>query len=247
MGILASVLNNATSAGSSSGGSVNSGGNVANNYSFSDSSSNSHSFSRTYGSEATAKSYAEAIRADERQRKLMYETMYYNTMEAERQRQFMQENADTIYTRSVKNMIEAGINPILAASAGLSAANVGSGASASISVPSTFMGQTFPDVVSGSDSSSISHSESEGNSSGWSSGSSWNESKWGLMEAVNQIGDAATGAINAISSAGADLEDWAIKNPLVSGVINGVTGAMMGVAGNVAQAAANSVKSKSSK
>lgn len=248
MGVLGSLIGNATSAGSSSGGSINSGGNVSQNYSLSDNSSDSWSYSRTFGSEATAKSAQEAIRADERQRALMYETMMYNTAEAEKQRTFEQEMADTIYTRSVKNMIEAGINPILAAGAGLSAAHVGSGASASLSTPSTFMGQTFADQVSASGSHSEGHSESAGSSSGWSNGSSWNQSKWGIMEAIDQIGEAAEGAIDGVTSAlntGYNAyADFNLAHPIIGGIISGITGAAAPVTNMISENALEHAQKK---
>ena len=89
-------------------------------------------------------------------------------------------------------MIEAGINPVLAASAGLSAANVGSGASASIGVPSAFMGQTFADQVSGYSSNGGSFSYGEGESSG----SSWQNSASGLAVGLEMLGKTFEDIIN---------------------------------------------------
>ena len=211
-------------AGSSSGGSVNS----ASSQNMSTAQSVSESFSKTFGSEATAKSYAEAIRADERQRRLMQETQAYNSLEAAIQRGWQEKMANSVYTRSVKNMIEAGINPVLAASAGLSAANVGSGAAANISVPSTFMGQTFPDQISRS--YSISNSNSIGSSQ--EKGSSWQQSQYGVAEALDQIAGMITNWLDTknsgnfvnnitenMSTMGNEFNKWAVNN-LPSEVVN---------------------------
>lgn len=233
MGALNTLLGNATSAGSSQGGSVNSASNLSQNVS----NSSSQSFSRTYGTEASLRSYEEAVRAHERQREFFNTAMAYNDLEAQKQRDWQEEMANTIYTRSVKNMIEAGINPVLAASAGLSAANVGSGASANISTPSTFMGQTFADQVSGS--GSISHSE--GFSKGSSSGSSWENSKWGLAEAIEQMGDFAENTINQINSG---FNNATEKYPLISGIISGITGATASIAQTVSADAVGAALSK---
>lgn len=179
-------------------GSQGSGGSVNNAYSVGQgqSSSFSDSWSRTYGSEATAKSYAEAERATARQEGLMNTAMEYNAREAYAQRAFNEMMGNSIYTRSVKNMIEAGINPILAANMGLSGAAVNSGAAASISTPSAFMGQTFADQASAS------HAESQ---SSWStksesSGSGWQNSESGLATGLQMMGSAISGALEKIGA-----------------------------------------------
>ena len=71
----------------SANGSVNS----AENSSQSEGSGWSNSYSRTFGTEASLRSSAEAIRADERQRALMYETMGYNSTEAMIQRAWQEQ------------------------------------------------------------------------------------------------------------------------------------------------------------
>lgn len=186
---------------SGSGGSQQSAQAVSNSTSNFKSDSFSDSWSRTYGSEATAKSYAEAIRAHERQQEFFDQAMEYNSIEAYAQRAFNEMMGNTIYTRSIKNMMEAGINPILAANMGLSGASVNSGAAASISTPSTFMGQTFADQASASHSESHSSGGSESRSNSVSSGSGWNNSESGLATGLAQLGTAVQNGLQALSSA----------------------------------------------
>lgn len=175
-----------------SGGSATSGQAVADSWS----NSVSDSWSRTYGSEATAKSYEEAIRATQRQQEMFDQTKAYNSMEAYAQRAFNEMMGNTIYTRSVKNMIEAGINPILAANMGLSGASVQSGAAASLSTPSAFMGQTFADQASASHSESHSRSHSESSNEG----SGWQNSESGLATGLAQLGKYFAEGLSAVNS-----------------------------------------------
>lgn len=212
MALSQALANLASNASQSSGGSSNGSVNSAQNYGYnvsdsgSRSVSDSWSYGATYGSEATAKSYAEALRAHSRQQDFYNQEMAYNAEQAEMQRYFNKLMADTTYQRSVEDMKKAGINPILAASFGLSADSVNSGAAASVSSPSTFMGQTFADQRSASqshsESSSWSHGqgESSGNSSGSSWGESWQNSTSGLSTFLDQMEltfDGLQGIINS--------------------------------------------------
>lgn len=194
-------LGGALTGSSGSGGSQQSAQAVSSSTSNYKSDSFSDSWSRTYGSEATAKSYQEAIRAHERQQQFFDEAMKYNATEAYAQRAFNEMMGNTIYTRSVKNMMEAGINPILAANMGLSGASVNSGAAASIATPSTFMGQTFADQASASHSESHASGGSESSSHSNSSGSGWNNSESGLATGLSQLGQAIGNGLQALSSA----------------------------------------------
>lgn len=118
--------------------------------------------------------------------------MDFNAEEAQKQRDWQEYMANTIYTRSVKNMREAGINPILAANMGLSGAAVGSGATAAIGgAPSAPLAQNFMD--SWSASNSMNQSESQG--------SSWNSSENGLVTALTALGGMISNMINGIQSA----------------------------------------------
>lgn len=167
--------------GESSGGSQNSA--------FSN--SNAESFSHTYGAEATMSSAEAARIAFERQKELLEMTQKFNAEEAQKQRDWQELMSNTIYTRSVENMKQAGINPILASGMGLSGASVGSGATASVGVPSAQMAQTIADQNSAYTSSG--HSESQG--------SSWQNSESGLATAIKQLGGLFAGVLNALGSA----------------------------------------------
>lgn len=171
-------------ASQSSGGSVNSASNT--------SSSISDSWANTAGAQASLQSEQAARVAFERQKELLQMQMNYNREEAQKARDWETNMANTIYTRSVNNMREAGINPILAASMGLSGASVGSGATASIG------GATAPMANTYSEYNSASHSQSYG--VGESEGRSWNQSTSGFTTAIEQIAGMFANIGNALSS-----------------------------------------------
>lgn len=152
-------------------------------------SSVSDSWSNTAGAAASAWSAQQAEAAHQRQLELLEKTQEYNSKEAQKTRDWQTEMANTIYTRSVKNMIEAGINPVLAAGMGLSGAGVSSGATANVGTPSTFMGQSI------AEQNSSAHSESE------SQGSGWSKSESGIITALTGIGQLANSLIAALGSA----------------------------------------------
>lgn len=175
MGISASL-----NGGISSGGSSNS----AQSYGY----SNGSSWSNSDAATANANSSSAADLAYARQKELMQMQMEFNAREAAKQRQWESDMANSVYTRSVNNMREAGINPILAANMGLSAASVGSGATASVSGSSAPMAQSFMQ----------SQSSAESNAENWSSshGSSWQQSESGLATGMQMLADAIKGVIN---------------------------------------------------
>ena len=150
--------------------------------------STSQSWSNTAGATASAWSAEQAKLAHERQKELLNITQEYNSKEAQKARDWEERLANTIYTRSIQNMREAGLNPVLAAGMGLSAAGVGGGASASISTPSTFMPQSI------AEQNAASNSQSE------SSGSAWNRSESGLATFLESMGTWVNGMIGALSS-----------------------------------------------
>lgn len=174
-----------------------------------------NSFNEAYSSSssgtdaATARAWS-AMMADlawERDMEAFNMQMDYNSREAQKQRDWQAEMANTIYTRSVKNMREAGINPILAFRMGLSGANVGTGAQASLGgSPSAPLAQNFMD--SWSASNSFSHGSGEGSSfgSGSSWGSGWSNSEEGIITALQGLAGMADAAIDGIN-AGNTL-DW---------------------------------------
>lgn len=88
------------------------------------------------------------------QREMLAQQMAYNSAQAENQRAWNREMRQTAYQDTVKDLIKAGINPILAAQLG--ATNIGSGATASAGTASGAMGsghaatmqqQTVPDII----------------------------------------------------------------------------------------------------
>lgn len=171
-------------ASQSTGGSQNSAYNTS--QSFSD------SWSNTAGAAASAQSEEAARVAFERQKELLNMQMEFNREEAQKARDWEENMANTIYTRSTKNMKEAGINPVLAANMGLSGASVGSGATASIGGATAPMANTFSEM------NSASHAESYG--IGESQGSSWNQSTSGFTTALEQIVGMFKGIGDALSS-----------------------------------------------
>ena len=176
-------------------------------------------YSNTYGAEASSASAQEAEKARQWQaqqaelnrqfqREMFEKEMQFNREEAQKSRDYTQaqvdvanEMANTVYTRSANNMKEAGINPILAYSMGLSGAGNGSvssagqasvGGSPSGSMPNGFMAQTFADQ----------HSASNSTSHGEGSGSSWMESQNGLATGLQMLGQALGDAISNMQSGG---------------------------------------------
>lgn len=88
------------------------------------------------------------------QREMLQQQMAYNSAQAENQRAWSREMRQTAYQDTVKDLIKAGINPILAAQLG--ATSIGSGATASAGTASGAMGgghaatmqqQTVPDII----------------------------------------------------------------------------------------------------
>lgn len=172
-GILgAAAINSATSGGTSSGGSSG--------YSL----GNSQSFANTYGTAASNLSSERANSANEAALAAWQKMADFNAAEAQKTRDWNERMANTTYQRTVKDMIAAGINPVLAAGMGLGSASVSSGAQATAGNPMTFMPNTFAD----SQSASVAHNESEN--------SSYQQSVSGLAYLADVIGN----AISNISS-----------------------------------------------
>lgn len=167
-------------------------GNSVNN-----STSASSSRTQTYADYANSAAKAAAEHANQLAVERWKMAADFNAAEAEKNRQWQQENintanemANTVYSRSMKDMINAGLNPVLAAGAGLGAAGAGStsgGASASMAAADTYMPQTFMDTISSSESQSQSH------------GSSKSES--GLATGLQLLGEAIGGVLQNLSSA----------------------------------------------
>lgn len=175
---------NALSGGSASGGSINS----ARGYSMSTGKSNS----QTYGTLATERSKYLAQLANAQSAQAWSNTAQYNSDQAAIQRAWEEYMANTVYQRTVKDMRAAGINPILAAGMGLGTASVGSGATASMSNPEIFMGNSYADQTSASQNQSYSENESHG--------SSWQNSENGLATGLKLLGDAISGVLSNLNT-----------------------------------------------
>lgn len=194
MGVLSSLVGG-LSGGSGTSHSEQAGG--GSSASINSAQSTGSSQSRTYGTEATQAAINAANVAYNRQLELANMQMKYNAEEAQKQRDWETEMANSVYTRSVENMKAAGINPILAAGFGLSGASVGSGATASISGMSAPVAQTFADQSASSVSQSSSYGESNGSS--WNSG--FSDSLYGIQAAVDQTKGVVDGLVDATQSA----------------------------------------------
>lgn len=167
-------------ASTSNGGSVNSA----------QSGSQSQGYSLNYPIQANANAASAADIAYQRQKELNEATMNFNREEAQKNRDWQEQMANTIYTRSIENMKQAGINPILAAGIGLSGASVTSGAQANISGSTAPLAQTFMGA----------ESANSANSWGESEGSSWNHAESGLATWLTSMGSLITGILGKMNS-----------------------------------------------
>lgn len=170
-------------------------GNASNSYGFSDgssweqssSSSQGSSYGKTYGTEASAQDILRANEANDLQTAYMLAQMQYNSSEAEKARAYETAMSNTAYQRQVKDLIAAGLNPILAV--GTSGASTPSVAAASGGLQSAHKANTY------ADSESYSSNSSSSSSSGGSSSHSENKSETQLKSALDQIASAAKGVM----------------------------------------------------
>lgn len=114
----------------------------------------------TYGREASAEAIKRAQEANEQNYELWKMQADFNASEAEKSRIYQTEMANTAYQRAVKDLIKAGINPILAYSTMGSATPTG--ATASSGLATAHKADTF--------------AQSESSSSGWSKNYGYNKS-----------------------------------------------------------------------
>ena len=176
---------NALKGSISDGGSYQSGWSSAKGY--------SDSFSHVEGNLASERARLNALEANVNARDAWQSAADYNAQQAAINRAWQEYMSNTQYQRAVTDMRKAGINPILAASNGLSSASIGSGATASMAAPETFMGQSI------AEQNSASHSEN--NSESRNSGSSWQHSESGLATGLKLMSDAIQGAMGSLNSA----------------------------------------------
>lgn len=180
---------------------------IGGSYNNATSANRTSSQSQTFGSAATSASNAAAAAANNQAWGNWESAANFNAIEAQKQREWQERMANTVYQRTIEDMRKAGINPVLAANMGLGTASVSGGSAASIGVPNSYMANAYPD--------SISSSESVGNSE--SHGQSWSESGFAtfLTSMLGLIDGIAKGvnsshtinvAINGLQQAGEAAE-----------------------------------------
>lgn len=170
--------NDMTSSGGSSGKSWESGYNVADSWinagsqAYADAynwgyanaeqqaASEGKSWNESYGGEASARSLEYAQMANAEQQKMWQMQADYNKAEAQANREFQERMSNTAYQRAVKDLLAAGLNPILAV--GNMGASTPVGAMASSGLMNANMGQSFM--------------SSRGESSDWSRSSGYSKS-----------------------------------------------------------------------
>lgn len=183
----AGVMNASGSILSALKGSKSSGGSTKQ----STSSAKSVSKSNTAGNLASERSRLYALEANANARANFDTAAEYNARQAEISRKWSEYMSNTQYQRAVEDMRKAGINPILAAQNGINSGSISSGATASMSAPETFMGQSIAEQNSAS--SSESHSQS--------SGSSWSNSESGLATGLGLLADSLKNLQGGMTSA----------------------------------------------
>lgn len=166
------------------------------NQAWSNSNAKSNSWSNTQGINATNMAIQSANNANTTALSAWKEAAEYNAKQAEIQRAWQERMSNTQYQRAVEDMKKAGLNPIMALANGFSGASIGSGATASMTAPNSFMASTFPEQNSASTSSSQGQSESNG----------WSQSESGLATFLESIRGLTEGLIaNLTSSKAIDI------------------------------------------
>lgn len=192
-GLGAAISGNATSGFSDSSGynmSTSEGGSqstsvsdsASNAYSVSGATSDSTSRSITYGREASANDIQRAAEANAIQERMWKEQADYNASEAQKDRDFQAYMANTAYQRVVKDMIAAGLNPLLAVQNGGAATPTGAMASSGLAQSHKATTYAQQESSSKSHSESYSESKSESKSHGESQSSSYQK---GYSEGAN--------------------------------------------------------------
>lgn len=146
--------------------------------------SDSWGWSQTNGTQASARDIERAKEANEQQYQFWKEQAEYNATEAQKARNFQEYMSNTAYQRAVKDLIAAGINPVLAA--GMGGASTPAGAYANSGMAVAQKANTYADSVSRQASSSKSqqggYSRSHGESSYENTGGSQSSSTGGSIQ-----------------------------------------------------------------
>lgn len=179
--------------------------------------SNAQNNGITYGREATAKDIELAAEQNALQRSLWQESADYNAKQAQIDRDFQAYMSNTAYQRAVKDLLAAGLNPILAV--GNMGASTPVGAMGQMSSASAYRANVQAQheeygssasgswsrsrSKSGSQSESHSKSHSEGSSSSWSTEGSHSESNSkshsepAYAKAIEGVGKMLNDGVNA--------------------------------------------------
>lgn len=171
--------------------------------------SSDDSYSRTFGREASAQEIANAYTANQQQQEFIDQQMAYNAYEAEKNRQYQTYMSNTSYQRAVKDLLRAGLNPILAA--GNMGASTPVGAQAVSGLASSAKANAHAEQYSESHGRSYGYNKSESRESSYSSsrgenwGSSYNSSQnssyeRSLSRTTNNIAEITKQGIGALNS-----------------------------------------------
>lgn len=205
LGSAANILNAQNTTSSSNGFTIG----KSNESGFSDSSSWDSSYngswSKVFGDAANAQAIANANEANKLNSLYMQAQMQYNAEEAAKNRQFQKEMSNTAYQRAVVDLINAGLNPILAA--GNLGASTPQGAYASSGLQTSHMANTFTNQESygegGSSGGSTSHSENTGTSFNSSRNKSSSKTTTQGRDLVNGVKALAEGVVKTLKSGSA--------------------------------------------
>lgn len=176
---------------------------------------NANGFSSSMGSgrAASAQSIQNAAEANAINNANMERMMAYNAQQAQIQRDWEEEMSNTAYQRSTKDLIAAGLNPILAVTNG--GASTPTGYAASTNALQASMAREYTDYEAENRSESGSEARSE---SKWSGGShSESNISEQIKAGIEALGD-AIGNLKGNSSTAEKLKDF--KDTLQTGLDN---------------------------